>query len=62
MGTYEVTKTVEFTFIVEAEDEDEAEAMAWDYDEQRERLNGVPHSCSNYCVYEITVEDITEDE
>ena len=62
MGTYEVTKTVEFTFIVEAEDESQAEAMAWDFDEQRERLNGVPHPCSNYCVYEITVEDITEDE
>jgi len=57
MGTYEVTKTVNFTFIVEAEDEDEAEALAWDYDVQRERMNGVPHSCCDYSVEEITVEE-----
>jgi len=57
MGTYEVTKTVNFTIIVEAEDEDEAEAMGWDYDEQREKLNGIPHPCHNYTIEEITVEE-----
>tara|TARA_R100001086_G_scaffold244624_1_gene174609 strand:+ start:583 stop:759 length:177 start_codon:yes stop_codon:yes gene_type:complete len=57
MKEYEVTKMVAFTFIVEAESEEEAEDMAWLYDEQRELLNGKPHSASDYYVQEITVEE-----
>lgn len=57
MGTYEVTKMVAFTFVVEAESEDEAYDMAWLYDEQREYLNGKSHPPKDYSVEEIIVEE-----
>lgn len=57
MPTYDVTKVVEYTFTVEAESEEEAEDMAWEYDEQRELFRGKPHSCKDYAVYEIRVDE-----
>ena len=57
MKEYEVTKTVNFTFIVEAEDEDEAEALAWDFNEQTEKLNGKRINVRDYAVEHIEVKE-----
>ena len=43
---YEIKKTVEFTFIVEADSEEEAEKMAWAFDDTK---------AIGYDVYDIEI-------
>ncbi len=46
MKEYEIKKTVEFTFIVDANSEEEAESKAWDFDDTK---------AIGYDVYDIEI-------
>lgn len=53
MKEYEVVKTVQLTFTIEANSPQEAEELAWTTDDRTAR---------GYDVYDIEVEDHPEDE